>query len=77
MFSHERAHNSQRGVPFIEYLNAVDDVLKLLRGHASEQSELGLIAAAQENGYQPVETAEGLTRQRRRCDVPPKPGGRA
>lgn len=50
-------------VPFIEYLNAVDAVLEKLKGRASEQGDLDLIAAAQENGFKPVETAKEFMRQ--------------
>ncbi len=62
---------------FIEYLNAVDDELELLRGRTSEQSELTQIAAAQENDTDPSEAAKEIIRQRKRCDVPLELGGRA
>lgn len=62
MFSRENAQKSQKrdwwDIPFIDYLNAVDDALELLRGHASEQGELGVIAEAQENGDTPRQIAE-------------------
>ncbi len=47
-------------VPFIEYLNAVDDELEKSRGSTSEQGELELIAAAQENGFCPLETVKEI-----------------
>ncbi len=45
---------------FIDYLNAVDDLLEAHFGKTSEQIDMGAIAAAQENGDSPEDCAKGL-----------------
>lgn len=44
-------------LPFIEYLNAVDDTLEAYYGFTSDQDELECIAHAQEQNWPPDTTA--------------------
>jgi hypothetical protein len=46
--------------PFIEYLNAVDDILENRFGVTSNDTGLESIASGQESGWTPVETAVWL-----------------
>ena len=48
-------------VPFIDYLNAVDDLLDALYGiGTSDCSDTDLVAAAQENGETPEQFVEWI-----------------
>jgi hypothetical protein len=51
---------------FIEYLNAVDDILEADTGSTSTQAEMDTIAGNQDIGWAPEECARDLAR--RRCD---------
>lgn len=76
-------------VPFIDYLNAVDDVLETRYGVTSNGTGLEHIAASQEAGETPEECAEALAEKYRlerlpeggrhdKNDIPPwlpAPGG--
>jgi hypothetical protein len=50
-------------MPFIEYLNAVDEILET-HGFSSKQEELADIADAQEAGFSPTKCAEILKQGR-------------
>lgn len=49
--------------PYGEYLNAVDDILKLLIGRSSVQLELEFIAEMQEERAFPQETAWAIAKE--------------
>ena len=49
--------------PFIEYLNAVDDVLERRYGVTSDDTGLESIAASQESLMTPKECAEAIARK--------------
>lgn len=51
-------------IPFIEYLNAVDDTLEAYYGITSDQDELAEIACAQEENCPPDTTAFRLKANR-------------
>jgi hypothetical protein len=51
---------------FIQYLNAVDDILEADTGSTSTQAEMDTIARNQDIGWAPEECARELAR--RRCD---------
>jgi len=46
--------------PFIEFLNAVDDLLEARHGITSNDTNLEMIAAAHEAGEAPVEIVEQI-----------------
>jgi len=63
--SRERIFIDWFDIPYIDYLNAVDDVLETITGTPSHQKELEIIASAQESNQSPEETAEDIINGRK------------
>jgi hypothetical protein len=55
--------NDYNDKPFMDYLNAVDKRLEALCGRTSEQSDMALIAACQEDGVSPEDCAADTARR--------------
>lgn len=63
--------------PFIEYLNAVDDILERRYGVTSQDTGLELIASAQESLMTPTECAEEIGRKYELEEIEPITKGKA
>ena len=55
--------NKENNQPFIDYLNAVDDLIEARIGETSGQADMDEIAGAQEAGHSPADCAEAIIRR--------------